>query len=80
MNMLNAKNNASRNNVIQLFKAGVTHQSKHEMTLITDQIVEETKSEPGQQQGKSLLNKQHINQSLQRKQFWMSDTPVEVWD
>ncbi|MCW3793739.1 hypothetical protein OM416_19280 [Paenibacillus sp. LS1] len=77
MNTINPKKTGNYTNVIHLFKQGDTSSDQ----LKTDRYVPVSKSDPNQNEGNTKLNQKNISKSPPlRKQFWMSDTPVEVWD
>lgn len=72
MNSINPQKIGSSNNVIQLFK-------QKDTPCDQSNTVRSVKSD--NQEGDATLNGKIISKSPpQRKQFWMSDTPVEVWD
>ncbi|MFX3643464.1 MAG: hypothetical protein ACE3L7_33235 [Candidatus Pristimantibacillus sp.] len=77
MNAINQKKISNSNNVIQLFKQGGTPSDQ----IKTDRSVAGQNSYSDQNDGNTILNQKNASKSPPlRKQFWMSDTPVEVWD
>lgn len=77
MNSINPKKNVSSSKVVQLFE----QKDKSYGQSNTVQSISAFKSASNQLEVDTVMNEKPIFKSPpQRKQFWMSDTPVEVWE